>query len=175
MTLPQDRSPSPQDDAGEPPPHREITIHFDGSCLGNPGPGGYAAVLVNTLTGSRKEVADDSGDDLRTTNSRMELMAAIIGLNAVRPGAIVTMVGDSQYVVKNYPDYLPGWKAKGWKKAKGGDVLNADLWQQLDVLVGRQASVAWVWEKGHAGHALNEAAHKLAHAKASALQRRSQG
>lgn len=158
--------------AAEPLPHREITIHFDGSCLGNPGPGGYAAVLINTLTGARKEVAGDSGDDLQSTNSRMELMAAIAGLAAINPGAVVTMVGDSQYVVRNYPDYLPGWKAKGWKKSKGGDVLNVDLWQRLDALVALQESVAWVWEKGHAGHALNEAAHKLAHAKATALQRR---
>src|SRR4051812_5956328 len=91
-------------------PERRITIAFDGACLGNPGPGGYGAVLINEGTGREKEVR---GGEPATTNNRMELRAAVEALNALRPGAIVTMIGDSEYVLKGMTAWMPGWKANG--------------------------------------------------------------
>jgi ribonuclease HI len=94
---------------------RRITIAFDGACLGNPGPGGYGAILIHEPTGREKIVR---GGDPATTNNRMELTAAIEALNALRPGASVTMIGDSQYVLKGVTEWLPGWKARGWRTAQ---------------------------------------------------------
>jgi hypothetical protein len=103
---------------------RAITIAFDGACLGNPGPGGYGAVLIHDATGKEKIVR---GGDPATTNNRMELTAAIEALNALRPGASVTMIGDSQYVLKGMTEWLPGWKARGWRTAQRKPVLNVEL------------------------------------------------
>ena len=103
---------------------REITIAFDGACKGNPGRGGYGAILVNTRTGAEKIV---KGREPNTTNNQMELTAAIAGLGALSPGAVVTMLGDSKYVIQGITDWLPGWKAKGWKAAGGKPVANKEL------------------------------------------------
>lgn len=132
---------------------RHITIAFDGACKGNPGRGGYGAILVNTGTGAEKIV---KGREASTTNNKMELSAAIAGLNALRSDAVVTMLGDSQYVIKGITEWLPGWKAKGWNAAGGKPVANKELWQALEMAVARHESVTWEWVKGHAGHGLNE-------------------
>lgn len=140
-------------------PVRRITIAFDGACKGNPGPGGYGAILVNETTGAEKIV---KGRDPATTNNQMELSAAIAGLNALRPGAIVTMLGDSQYVLKGITEWMPGWKAKGWKTSAGKPVANVELWMALELAVRRHVSVTWTWVKGHAGHKLNERVDEIA-------------
>lgn len=145
-------------------PLRRITIAFDGACKGNPGRGGYGAILVNEDTGREKIV---KGRAPATTNNKMELSAAIAGLNALRPGAIVTMLGDSQYVLKGIVEWLPGWKAKGWRTSAGKPVLNVELWQALELAVQQHESVAWTWVKGHAGHELNERVDGLASEEAS--------
>ena len=138
---------------------RHITIAFDGACKGNPGRGGYGAILVNDRTGAEKIV---KGCEPATTNNKMELSAAIAGLNALRPGAVVTMLGDSRYVVQGITEWLPGWKARGWKAAGGKPVVNVELWQALEAAVARHESVTWVWVKGHAGDALNERVDRIA-------------
>ncbi|MCJ2025039.1 ribonuclease HI [Methylobacterium sp. J-067] len=140
-------------------PVRHITIAFDGACIGNPGPGGYGAFLVNEITGREKIVR---GRDPETTNNKMELSAAIAGLNALRPGATVSMIGDSQYVIKGITEWMPGWKAKGWRTSAGKPVLNVELWQALELAVAQHEAVSWTWVKGHAGHPLNERADKIA-------------
>lgn len=142
---------------------REITIAFDGACRGNPGPGGYGAILINTRTGAEKIV---KGRDASTTNNRMELSAAIAGLNALRPGAIVAMIGDSQYVINGITEWLPGWKAKGWRGAGGKPVSNKELWQSLEMAVARHLTVTWTWMRGHTGHELNERVDEIAAAQA---------
>lgn len=154
----QDADPRPN------PIRRDITIAFDGACLVNPGPGGYGAILVNQRTGREKIV---SGGAPATTNNRMELTAAIEGLAALNPGAYVTMIGDSEYVIKGFTQWLPGWKAKGWRKADRKPVLNVELWQALESAVARQADVRWEWVRGHNGHALNERVDQLAAAEAA--------
>lgn len=139
-------------------PERHITIAFDGACLGNPGPGGYGAVLVNDRSGRDKTV---SGGESDTTNNRMELRAAIEALNALRPGAVVTMIGDSRYVLDGMTKWVRGWKAKGWRKADGKPVLNRELWEALEAAAANHA-VTWTWTRGHAGHPLNERADRIA-------------
>lgn len=153
----------------EPLPHREITVHFDGSCLGNPGPGGYAAILVNDLTGSRKVLKVGIPD---TTNNRAELTAAIKALEFIRPGALVTMVGDSQYVVKGMTEWLPVWRMRSWRGKDNKPVSNLDLWLQLVELAEKPAKLEWVWAKGHAGNPLNEEADRLAKSEAEKLKAR---
>ncbi|MEZ2406950.1 ribonuclease HI [Bosea sp. RCC_152_1] len=154
---------------GESLPHREITTHFDGSCLGNPGPGGFAAILLNDLTGSRKTLKGPVPD---TTNNRAELTAAINALEFIRPGAFVTMVGDSQYVIKGITEWLPVWRKRGWRGKDNKPVSNQDLWLQLTGAAERAAKVEWVWTKGHAGNPLNEEADRLARAEAEKLKAR---
>ncbi|WID96983.1 ribonuclease H [Bosea vestrisii] len=144
-------------------PHREITVHFDGSCLGNPGPGGYAAILVNTLTGSRKILKGPLPD---TTNNRAELTAAIKALEAIRPGAFVTMVGDSQLVIKGMTEWRFGWKRNGWRGSDNKQVKNLDLWLQLVELSEKPAKLKWVWTRGHAGNIQNEEVDGLAKSEA---------
>src|SRR3954453_11917306 len=122
-------------------PERHITVAFDGACKGNPGPGGYAAILVNNHTRAEKIVR---GSEHKTTNNRMELRAAIEGLNALQPGAFVTMIGDAEYVLKGMTEWMPGWKANGWRKAQRKPVKNAELWQALET-AATQHSVTWTW------------------------------
>jgi ribonuclease HI len=133
-----------------------IALYTDGSASPNPGPGGWAAILVEA--GARRNL---SGHEARTTNNRMELRAAIEGLRAVPRSARVRLHTDSQYVRLGITSYLPSWRANGWKTRARQPVANQDLWQALDeTLQGRE--VTWVWVRGHAGHALNEAADRLA-------------
>jgi ribonuclease HI len=134
----------------------EAIIFTDGACLGNPGPGGYAAVI--TISGEEQIIV---GRDRSTTNNKMEMTAAIKALEAVPQNLPIIIHSDSQYVIKGATEWLRGWKAKGWRKADGKPVLNQDLWMQLDVLmVGR--TITWNWVKGHAGHPENERVDRLA-------------
>ena len=133
-----------------------ITIHTDGACLGNPGPGGWGVLL--SWRGHEKEL---SGAEADTTNNRMELMAAIMALEAVSRPSKIKLVTDSRYVIQGINDWLEGWKAKGWKTASKAPVKNQDLWQRLDEAV-QNHEIKWEWVKGHAGHAENERVDDLA-------------
>ncbi|MBA1157938.1 ribonuclease HI [Microvirga mediterraneensis] len=134
----------------------QAIIFTDGACLGNPGPGGYAAVI--TIAGQEQVI---TGHDRTTTNNKMEMTAAIKALEAVPHGVPIILHSDSQYVIKGAREWLHGWKARGWRKADGKPVLNQDLWMQMDaVMVGR--NITWKWVKGHAGHTENERVDGLA-------------
>lgn len=134
----------------------EVVIYTDGACKGNPGPGGWGALLI--YKGAEKELW---GGDPNTTNNRMELMAAIAGLIALTRPCSVKLVTDSQYVMKGIQEWLPNWKKRGWKTASKEPVKNADLWQKLDEEVNRH-QVSWQWVRGHTGHPGNERADQLA-------------
>lgn len=133
-----------------------IEIFTDGACKGNPGPGGWGVLL--RLGEHQKTLF---GGELNTTNNRMELTAAIRGLEALKKTAQVVLTTDSQYVMKGIREWLPGWKQRGWKTASRQPVKNVDLWQRLDELAG-QHQVEWRWVKGHSGHAENDLADELA-------------
>ena len=133
-----------------------VTIYTDGACSGNPGPGGWGAILMHGTT--EKEL---SGGDLATTNNRMELMAAIQGLEALKKPCKVELFTDSQYVQKGIHEWIHSWKRRGGKTADGKPVKNDDLWRRLDEARSRH-DVTWRWVKGHAGHELNERADALA-------------
>ncbi|EIM30315.1 ribonuclease HI [Microvirga lotononidis] len=134
----------------------EAIIFTDGACLGNPGPGGYAAVV--TIAGEEQVIV---GRNRSTTNNKMEMTAAIKALEAVPQDLPIVIHSDSQYVIKGATEWLRGWKAKGWRKADGKPVLNQELWMQMDaVMVGR--TITWKWVKGHAGHPENERVDRLA-------------
>lgn len=137
----------------------EVVIYTDGACKGNPGPGGWG-VLLRTPSGQQKELY---GGEPNTTNNRMELLAVIEALSALKRPCSITLHLDSQYVLKGMTEWLPGWKAKGWKTASKQPVKNVDLWQRLDALVNQSAHrIDWRWVKGHAGDAGNERADALA-------------
>jgi len=137
----------------------EVVIYTDGACKGNPGPGGWG-VLLSAPDGTRKELC---GGELGTTNNRMEMMAVIQALTALKRPCAVTLHLDSQYVLKGITEWLPGWKAKGWKTASKQPVKNVDLWQRLDDLVATGGHrIDWRWVKGHAGDPGNERADALA-------------
>ncbi len=135
---------------------KQIVIHTDGACRGNPGPGGWGALLE--YNGTRKDL---KGGEALTTNNRMELMAAISALEALRETCAVQLYTDSVYVRSGLLEWLPGWKKRGWKTADKKPVKNQDLWQRLDAAAARH-QVEWHWVKGHAGHPGNEAADRLA-------------
>ncbi|PPE72931.1 ribonuclease HI [Solimonas fluminis] len=135
---------------------KQIVIHTDGACRGNPGPGGWGALLE--YNGTRKDL---KGGEALTTNNRMELMAAISALEALREPCVVQLYTDSVYVRSGLLEWLPGWKKRGWKTADKKPVKNQDLWQRLDAAASRH-QVEWHWVKGHAGHPGNEAADRLA-------------
>jgi ribonuclease HI len=136
----------------------EIVIYTDGACKGNPGPGGGGAVMRSGSTD--KELY---GGEMGTTNNRMELMAVIQALKALKKPCAVDLHVDSQYVLKGMTEWLPGWKAKGWRTAAKQPVKNVDLWQALDALVnGAGHSIKWTWVRGHAGDPGNEQADQLA-------------
>ena len=135
---------------------REVEIFTDGACRGNPGPGGWAALLV--AGGERKEV---SGSEAMTTNNRMELSAAIGGLGALKRRCAVKLYTDSKYVLQGITEWLPNWKARGWRTAAREPVKNQDLWQLLDAAAANQ-DVRWIWVKGHSGHEGNEYVDRLA-------------
>jgi len=137
----------------------QVVIYTDGACKGNPGPGGWGAIL-RSADGTEKELF---GGELGTTNNRMEMMAVIEALGALRRPCDVTLHLDSQYVLKGITEWLVGWKAKGWKTASKQPVKNVDLWQRLDALVsGGGHTIDWRWVKGHAGDPGNERADALA-------------
>jgi len=139
---------------------KSIEIHTDGACLGNPGPGGWAALL--RFNGTERELA---GGEAQTTNNRMELMGAIAALEALREPCVVVLHSDSKYVLQGISEWMPGWKRKGWKTAGGGAVKNQDLWQRLDAAAAKHR-VTWQWVKGHAGHVDNERVDVLARTQA---------
>ena len=135
---------------------KRVELYTDGACQGNPGPGGYAAILDED--GSRREIA---GAEPRTTNNRMELMAVIKGLEELDEPSQVRIVTDSQYVVKGMTSWIHGWQRKGWRNTSGQPVKNRDLWERL-VAVASRHRVQWEWVRGHAGHPENERADYLA-------------
>lgn len=134
----------------------KVLIYTDGACRGNPGPGGWGAILISG--GHERELC---GGELSTTNNRMELMAAIEALRALKRPCKVELHTDSQYLRTGITEWLAGWKAKGWRTAAKTPVKNEDLWKALDEARLRH-EVDWRWVKGHAGHELNERADALA-------------
>jgi ribonuclease HI len=143
---------------------KQVEAHTDGACLGNPGPGGWAALL--RAGGVEREL---SGGEPDTTNNRMELMAAIAALEALTRPCKVVLHTDSQYVQKGISEWIPSWVRRGWRTAAGAAVKNQDLWQRLQAA---QASheVEWRWVRGHAGNIDNERVDLLARAAAVAVR-----
>ena len=139
---------------------KAVQIHTDGACLGNPGPGGWAGLL--RWRGIEREVAGGEPD---TTNNRMELMAAIAALEALREPCEVVLHTDSQYVRQGITEWMANWLRRNWKTAGGDPVKNRDLWERLHAAASRHA-VDWRWVKGHAGHPENERVDQLARAEA---------
>ena len=133
-----------------------VEIHTDGACSGNPGPGGWGALL--RWGGHEREL---SGGEAQTTNNRMELMAAIVALETLKEPCDVVLTTDSQYVRQGITEWLDGWLRRGWKTAGGSAVKNRDLWERLHQAVQRH-SVDWRWVKGHSGHPENERVDQLA-------------
>jgi ribonuclease HI len=152
----------PPDPDAQPVPSApaDVEIFTDGACSGNPGPGGWAAIL--RYRGVEKEL---TGYDASTTNNRMEMMAAIAGLEAVNRRCSVKLYTDSQYVRDGITKWIHGWKQKGWRTAeKKKPVKNIELWQRLEAAAARHI-VHWEWVRGHAGHPENERADSLARAR----------
>ena len=145
-------------------PH--VIIHTDGACSGNPGPGGYGAIL--SFGNHEKEI---KGGEAQTTNNRMELMGAIAALEALNKPCLVELHTDSQYVHQGISGWIHGWKRNGWRTADKKPVKNVDLWQRLDAAIARH-EVRWHWIKGHAGHELNERADALARSAIAELRAR---
>jgi ribonuclease HI len=133
-----------------------VSIHTDGACSGNPGPGGWGAIL--RWADHEREL---SGGEPHTTNNRMELMAAIAALEALKRPCTVDMHTDSQYLRQGITQWIHGWKRNGWRTADKKPVKNADLWQRLEAAIERH-EVRWHWVRGHAGDTLNERADELA-------------
>jgi ribonuclease HI len=134
----------------------QIKIYTDGACKGNPGVGGWGALLV---AGQREK--ELFGGEKETTNNRMELMAVIQALGALKRPCQITLYTDSQYVLKGITEWIDGWKAKGWKTASKAPVKNVDLWQALDA-ARTTHQIEWCWVRGHTGHPGNERADQLA-------------
>ncbi|MBE9558393.1 MAG: ribonuclease HI [Proteobacteria bacterium] len=133
-----------------------VEIYTDGACSGNPGPGGWGALL--RWNGTEKEL---SGGERETTNNRMEMMAAIKALESLKRAVPVDLYTDSTYVRDGITKWLPGWKSNGWKTAAKKPVKNQDLWQRLEAAL-RDHDIKWHWVKGHSGHPENERADELA-------------
>jgi len=135
-----------------------LVIYTDGACSGNPGPGGWGVLMQ---FGDKEKTL--KGGETETTNNRMEMMAAIKALEAIKPGykGTVTLWTDSTYVLKGITEWIHGWKKRGWKKSDKKPVINKDLWQQLDAL-NAERDISWKWVKGHAGIEGNERADELA-------------
>jgi ribonuclease HI len=134
----------------------QIEIHTDGACSGNPGPGGWGALL--RFGNTEKEL---SGGEVLTTNNRMELLAAIEAVESLKKSCRIDLYTDSQYVQKGITEWMPNWIKRGWKNAKGEAVKNQDLWQRLNTAVASH-KITWHWVKGHAGHIDNERVDVLA-------------
>ncbi len=135
-----------------------VEIYTDGACSGNPGPGGWGALM--RYNGHEKEL---NGGEAETTNNRMEMMAVIKALNALKRRSTVELYTDSKYVMQGITEWLEGWKAKGWKTASKKPVKNKDLWQDIDEAIAKH-DITFHWVKGHAGHPENERADELARA-----------
>ena len=135
---------------------QQIEIFTDGACRGNPGPGGWGVML--RYQGKEKTLC---GGEIETTNNRMELMAAIIGLESLQESSCVSLTTDSKYVMNGITDWIDNWKKRGWKTAAKKPVKNEDLWRRLDD-VSQQHDINWQWVKGHSGHRENELVDALA-------------
>jgi ribonuclease HI len=133
----------------------EFHIFSDGSCVGNPGPGGWAALIRSDV---KEKVL--TGSEMETTNNRMELTAALKAIQSLRQASRVHIHTDSQYLRRGITEWLPAWQARGWRR-KGGALANADLWQDLEKQI-QNHEISWHWVKGHAGHIENERVDKLA-------------
>lgn len=138
----------------------QITIYTDGSCLGNPGPGGWAAIL---MADGKERVLQDGARS--TTNNQMELTAAIEGLEALTRPCEVVVYSDSTYVVRGATEWVHNWKRNNWQRGKGKPLRNRDLWQRLDAAQSNH-KVVWKWVRGHAGDEYNEMADRIANAQA---------
>ena len=142
-----------------------VEIFTDGACSGNPGIGGWGAILRY-----KTQEKEPSGSELETTNNRMELTAVIMALSALNKSCNISLYTDSQYVMKGITEWLDNWKKNGWKTSnKKQAVKNVDLWQQLDELVQKH-EIRWIWVKGHNGHAENERCDALARAEVELLK-----
>jgi ribonuclease HI len=148
-------------------PH--VTIYTDGACSGNPGPGGWGAIL---MAGDRRK--ELKGGEPMTTNNRMELMAAIAALEALKRPAVVDIHTDSQYLRNGIMAWINKWKRNGWRTAEKTPVKNVDLWRRLDAALGAHR-VSWHWVRGHAGHAHNERADQLAREAIAAMRAGAKG
>ncbi|WP_241649926.1 ribonuclease HI [Rosenbergiella collisarenosi] len=135
---------------------KQVEVFTDGSCLGNPGPGGYAAILRYG-----QHIKEFSAGYQLTTNNRMELLAAIVALEALSQPCDVTLTTDSQYVRQGITQWIHNWKKRGWKTTDKKPVKNVDLWQRLDLAL-KDHTINWMWVKGHAGHPENERCDELA-------------
>jgi ribonuclease HI len=135
---------------------QRVVVYTDGACSGNPGPGGWGVIL--TFGDHSKEL---KGGEAHTTNNRMELLAAISALEALKRSCVVDIHTDSQYLRNGIMSWIQGWKRNGWRTADKSPVKNVDLWKRLDAALA-QHKVQWHWVKGHAGHAMNERADELA-------------
>jgi len=144
---------------------RDVVIHTDGACKGNPGPGGWGALLVSGA--HEKELF---GGEAHTTNNRMEMMAVIEALGALKGPCRVVLYTDSSYVQKGITEWISGWKARGWRTADKKPVKNEDLWRLLDAAAARHR-VEWRWVKGHAGDPGNERADALANRGVESVRR----
>jgi len=140
----------------QPEPSTHVIIHTDGACSGNPGPGGWGAILE--WNDHKREL---KGGEPHTTNNRMELTAAISALEALRRPCMVALYTDSEYLRGGITGWISNWKRNGWRTAEKKPVKNVDLWQRLDAAIARH-KVRWHWVRGHAGHDLNERADALA-------------
>lgn len=143
---------------------QQVKLWTDGACLGNPGPGGWGALL--RYNGHEREL---SGGELDSTNNRMELMAAIQGLEALSRPCQVLLTTDSTYVMKGITEWMASWQRNGWRTSNRKAVANVDLWQRLDQAVQRH-EVEWAWVRGHSGHPENERVDALASAAAVAIK-----
>jgi ribonuclease HI len=144
---------------------KRVEIFTDGACKGNPGPGGWGAIM--RMGPHEKEL---SGSERATTNNRMEMTAVIRALRALSEPCEVALHSDSRYVIDGITKWIAGWQAKGWKTAARKPVLNEDLWREMIDAVARHR-IEWIWVKGHAGHPENERADQLACAEAEAVSR----
>ena len=142
-----------------------VDAFTDGACSGNPGPGGWGAIL--RWRGQEREL---SGGEPQTTNNRMEMMAAIMALETIKRPTTVRLHTDSTYVKDGITKWLPAWKKRGWKTADKKPVKNVDLWQRLEAAAGRHEEVSWHWVRGHSGHPENERADALAREAITALR-----
>ncbi|GHA56653.1 ribonuclease H [Amylibacter ulvae] len=141
----------------------ELFAYTDGACSGNPGPGGWGAILIARNSDTVLKERELNGGAQLTTNNQMELMAAISALEALEKPSTLTVVTDSSYVKDGITKWIFGWKKNGWRNAAKKPVKNAELWQRLDTAAQRH-NVTWEWVKGHAGHPENERADELARA-----------